>query len=164
MTGPTDVFTTQVSPALDQARSAIQDVGLRPHRVFLVIETWSGGNRRRDGTLESTAITEVLPTPKVVFPSAARIAASGGMLQVGSCTLRKISRVLYTEAQLLGKNADGSDLDQEFYFYYALKPLGSDLAAFYHPDSDVVLLSTSFALDLRPLSKTGILAGIEADP
>ena len=164
MSAPTDVFTTQVSPALDEARAAIQDVGLRPHRVFMVIETWSGPHRRREGALSSTAIVEVLPTPKVHFPSATTIALSGGMLQAGSCTLRKISRVLYTETQLLGKNADGSDLDWEFYFYYAIKPLGSDLAAFYHPSSDVVLQSTSFALDLRPLNKTGNLAGITDDP
>jgi hypothetical protein len=130
----------------------------------MVIETWSGTNRRREGTLDSTAIVEVLPTPKVHFPSASAIAFSGGMLQSGSCTLRKISRVLYTEAGLLGKNADGSDLDPQFYFYYALKPLGSDVAAFYHPSSDVILQSTSFALDLRPLSKTGTLAGITEDP
>ncbi len=164
MSAPTDVFSTQVSPALDEARTAIQEVGLRPHRVFIVIDTWSGTTRRREGSVLSTAITEVLPTPRVEFPSAARIAMSGGMLQAGSCTLRKISRVLFTEATLLGKNADGSAFPVEKDFYYALKPLGEALAAFYHPSSDTILTSTSYALDLRPLNKTGTLAGITADP
>ena len=161
---PTDVFTTQVSPALDQARAEIQAVGLRPNRTFRVYDTYAGTTRRRDGALLSQAIFEVLPTPKVVYPSATLIAMSGGMLQAGRCTLRKISRVLYTEAELLGKNADGSDLAPQIDFYYALKPLGSDIAEFYYPDSKVLLFSTSYALDLRALNRRGVLEGIEEDP
>jgi hypothetical protein len=164
MSSPTDIFTVQVAPALDEARAAIQGVGLRPHRVFMVIDQYTDSFYRKTDPLIDQTIAEVLPTPKVTFPTSAQIAHSGGMLQAGSCTLRKISRTLYTEAELLGKDAAGNALGKDLHFYYAIKPLGSDLAAFYYPDSDVVLLSTSYSLDLRPLNKKGVLAGITADP
>jgi hypothetical protein len=171
MSSPTDVFFSQVSPASDAARAAIQAVGLRPHRVFLVIDTWTvGTGRRREKPLISSAYTEILPTPKVVIASANMVVHSGGEILAGTVFLRKISRVNYTANELQGKDASGDDLSEELEFSIALKPLGSPEAEFYRPNTDIVLLSTAFEMTLRPQNQRRTLpigttsASITADP
>ena len=169
MSAPSDVFTTKVSPAQDVARQALADVGLRPNRVFLVVDTWSGTARRREGSIVSSAYTEILPTPKVTFASANMVAHSGGAILFGTVVLEKISRVDYNANQLGGKDASGNNLAKELEFLIAIKPLGNPEAELYYPESDVILLSTSFKMVLRPQNERRTLpigtepTGIAAD-
>lgn len=170
MSAPSDVFTTQVSPAMDTARGALADVGLRPNRVFLVMDTWSGSARRREGAITSTAYTELTPTPKVRIASANMVAHSGGEILFGTVFLEKISRVDYDMNQLQGKDENGDNLAEELEFSIAIKPLGNPEAEFYRPNSDVILLATSFSMVLRPQNERRTLpiaadsTGITADP
>lgn len=170
MSAPSDVFTTKVSPAQDVARGALADVGLRPNRVFLVMDTWSGDARRREGSVSSTVYTELTPTPKVRFASANMVAHSGGEILFGTVFLEKISRVTYTANQLQGKDSSGNNLAKDLEFSIAIKPLGTLEAELYRPSSLPVLLSTSFSMVLRPQNERRVLpigtttAEITADP
>ena len=91
---PQDVFTQEVSPALDEARQILAEVGLRPYRVFLCLDTYSGPYKVLP--LVSRVLTELLPPPEVEFGGASgdlsRRAAA--LLPEGQAVLRGISRAV----------------------------------------------------------------------
>jgi hypothetical protein len=158
---PTDLFTRTVAPVLDKTRAIVQDLGLRPYRVFLIEDRWSG-SRKGDGTYYRAILFEITPSPQVVVYSAARIAASGGALQAGTIALRGISRT-YTKEQLEGQSIYGDDPPKNRDFFYALQPLGQIHADFYQPSSTPRLLPTEWKISLRPTSRYEPLV-IEPDP
>jgi hypothetical protein len=145
---PDDLFTTEVAPVLDEARGIIEELGLRPYRVFLVIDRYTGPERKQ-GALEERKLTEIKPAPVVRFASTAKIAMSGGLLQEGSATLEEISRT-FTKEQLRGKTIAGDDLPKELDFWIAVIARGERHAERYQPASDPVLEPTSWSMSIRP--------------
>lgn len=127
---PTDVFTRQVQPAINRGRRAIADVGLRRYRVFFYTRQWPDAAQLGDPT--SSIVEEITPTPRVEFMSGAKIAASGGLLELGAVKLSKI-RGDFTEEQLRGKTELGDDLPDHWHFSYALIAKGARAAHLFLP-------------------------------
>jgi hypothetical protein len=147
---PTDLFT-RLTPVLDAARGVIQGLGLRPYRVYLLTERWTGPGPK-EGILEELVWDEVLPSPEVIHLSAARIASSGGQYQAGAVELRKISRERRRE-ELLGRTRFGHALARHLSFYVAAVPKGQLFAELYNPASDPVLEPLAWRLVLNPVNR-----------
>jgi len=149
---PEDLFTQEVAPALDEARREIAGVGLRPQRVFLVIDKYEGPGRK-EGALVERELTELDPQPAVRTLSAREVAGSGGLYQAGDVALSQISRVNYTNEQLRGKTLAGDDLPERWDFFVAIQDYGRIHAEFYNVQSRPVLLPTEWKMTLRPRNK-----------
>lgn len=148
---PTDIFSTEVSAALDDARQIVADVGLRPYRVFLVIDKYDG-TRRKEGNLVDREVTEILPPPEVRFFSTAKVAFSAGALQDGDAMLTQITRTL-TKEQLRGRNIAGGPFPKHWHFRIALRELGAIHAEFYQPSNAPQLNPTYWEMNIRPENK-----------
>jgi len=148
---PDDLFTNEVAPVLDEARGIIAGLGLRPYRVFLVIDHYAGP-RRKEGGLVRRELTELTPPPVVAFASTAKIAMSGGLLQEGSATLREISR-RYTKEQLRGRTMAGDDLPPTQNFWIAVIARGQTFSEGYISASEPVLEPTSWTMSIRPTNQ-----------
>jgi hypothetical protein len=86
---------------VDRLRQLNTRMGIRPMRVFLVWERWSG-SEGGEGTPTVIARMEILPTPKVEsLDSISLRMMAAGVLPAGSIHVSEIS-VNYTEDQLLG--------------------------------------------------------------
>jgi len=153
---PQDVFSQEVSSALDEGRREIAAVGLRPWRTFLVIDKYSG-TRHKEGDLVERELTELDPQPVVRSLSAAEIAASGGVMRSGDVAVSQISRVNYTIEQLRGRTIAGDDLPRSWDFFYAIQSYGQQHAEFYNLASTPVLGPTAWRLTLRPRNDRGPL-------
>ncbi len=94
--GGDDLFG-DLSGIVDEARQLVSDAGLRPYRIFSVLESWTGG-RPGVGELCRTE-TEWLPTPVLDFRSIRREYKAAGSVERGSVRLRKVSPNL-TEAEI----------------------------------------------------------------
>lgn len=88
-----------LSSVQDTVRGVLAEIGIRPYRVFLVTETWTGA-RIGEGTVSRT-IVEMKPAPQVRGSGSFAIEAAGQRL-AGALTLDKISRRAYTREQLKG--------------------------------------------------------------
>jgi hypothetical protein len=150
-----DVFRREVSPALDDGRRAIDAVGLRPWRVYLVIDKYSG-TRHKEGELVERELTQMDPNPEIRSLSATELAASGGVLRSGDVSVSQISRD-YTMEQLRGRTLAGDDLPGSWDFYYAIQYDEQIHAEFYNLASTPLLNSTAWRLTLRPRNKRGPL-------
>ncbi len=99
---------------VDDLRQLYTEFGLRPYRVFSVVEVWSGGESGRgDASIESEV--ELLPTPLVHDMKTIRgVSKAAGLDEVGGIKLTQISP-RYTEddvrtifhTQPLPKDRDG---------------------------------------------------------
>jgi hypothetical protein len=152
---PEDLFTQEVAPVLDEARTIIAELGLRPHRVFLVIDKYEGP-RHKQGDLVERELTELAPAPVVAPFSAAQVATSGGAVQMGDVALRQISRS-YTSEQLRGRTLAGDELPGNWDFFIAIQPYGQIHAEFYNVASRPTLLPTAWEMIVRPRNKRGPL-------
>lgn len=85
----------------DRLRQFATKFGIRPRRVFLVWERWSGVEAG-EGVARVIGELELLPTPKVESAQSVNFTQGpGGMMPEGTLRLTGIS-VLYTEDQLRG--------------------------------------------------------------
>lgn len=92
-------------PVVDSIRQLYTTFGLRPYRVFLVHEAWSGA-RIGEGTPLEISRREVLPTPKVLDMGGTSLTLrSVGLTEEGGITIEEVS-AKYTEDDLLGKTPD----------------------------------------------------------
>jgi hypothetical protein len=89
----------------DDLRQLFTDFGLRPYRVFSVLQRWSGG-RVGAGTLAVVRELELLPTPLVDLGPVKRKHTEGGGTEDGQFTLRQLSPRL-TEDQVQSLVAPG---------------------------------------------------------
>lgn len=88
-----------LEPIVDDARSIVDDFGLRPFVVTVRSITWSGG-RPGSGTATNTDIV-IDPAPKVAEVPLRLRTVEGGRFEDGDRVVTKISRS-YTESQLTG--------------------------------------------------------------
>ena len=85
----------------DDLRQLYTDFGLRPYRVFSVLQHWSGG-RVGAGTVAVVREIEFLPTPLVDVLPVKRRVTEGGFTEDGDTWLRQISpRLTEDEVQNL---------------------------------------------------------------
>lgn len=153
---PSDIFTTQVAPALDVARQEIANVGLRPYRSFFLTEKWEGPAKHQ-GDLIEAEWEEILPPPVRVEVPQGAIAENVGLLQVGAIELQRISRV-YTREQLMGRGVNGDDLPENWLFSYVLAPLGQIHGWTYVPSaSEPMLRPTEWRVRLNPTNSRRVL-------
>ncbi len=152
---PQDLFTQEVAPVLDEARGIIAELGLRPHRVFLVIDKYEGPGHKQ-GNLVERELTELTPAPVVAAFSAAQVATSGGAIQMGDVALREISRT-YTSEQLRGRTLAGDDLPRHWDFFIAIQGYGEIHAKFYNVAGEPILEPTAWRMIARPRNKRGPL-------
>lgn len=153
---PTDPFSNEVSEALDEARGVLAEVGLRPYRVFIVTDKWTGPGHR-EGVLEDRELEELTPTPKRRPVSLAIAALLGGASQEGDLILEKISRVKYTEKKLRLRTEDGDEFPRHWDTYYAIQPIGQAHAEFYNVASLPNLSPTSWSVRLTARNDRGPL-------
>ena len=91
-------LAADLGEVVDEARQTLTDLGMRPYRVFSVVERWSGGAIGR-GQPKVIQSTELVPPPFVDFMPLARRYGSAGSVERGDIILRKISP-RYTEDEL----------------------------------------------------------------
>lgn len=83
----------------DDLRQLYTDLGLRPYRVFSVLQQWSG-RRIGAGVVQVVREVELLPTPLVDLTPVRRKQNEGGFTEDGLVTLRELSPRL-TEEQVV---------------------------------------------------------------
>jgi len=145
---PTDLFTS-LTPTMDNARGVVARLGLRMHRVYLVVEKFE--DKRGKGEAE-VSFTEILPPPRVDIFSAARIAYSAGAYLPGTISISKISRTFRRE-QLLGLTESGDARDAREKFTIGLVARGQTLMLLYKPASDPVLEALAWKMTLSPVNR-----------
>ncbi len=113
----------ELSEVVDDARQIVADLGLRPYRIFSVLESWSGGSRGR-GVVTVVKELEFTPPPVVNYSPLRRNLGSAGVVERGDVLLEKISprfteeeirsffpsnlvrgQVVYIEARWDGRNS-----------------------------------------------------------
>jgi len=103
----------ELSEVVDDAQQLVADLGLRPYRVFSVVEQWSGGTRGR-GTLAIVRELEITPPPVLSMRSLRRDMKSAGVVERGELTLERISP-RYTEEEI--RSLFPTNLDAGQYAY-----------------------------------------------
>ena len=88
-----------LQPCVDDARSIIGELGLRPHVVVVRTRTWDGG-RPGSGTATDVDVT-ITPAPRVRGVSPRLVHAAPGKYEDGDRVVDKISRT-YAKAALAG--------------------------------------------------------------
>ena len=107
-----------LSQVVDDAQQIVADLGLRPYRVFSVVEQWSGGARGR-GRVSIVRELEFAPPPVLSMRSLRRDMKSAGVVERGELTLERISP-RYTEEEIRSffpTNLDGGQyayIEQRF--------------------------------------------------
>jgi len=97
---PGSSLTEQLGKVADDLRQLYTDLGLRPYRLFSVVEGWSGGEEGR-GTLTTLSEREFLPTPNLNLKPLRIRLPEGGYSDNGFHTITEISPRL-TEDQIRG--------------------------------------------------------------
>jgi hypothetical protein len=144
------LFAQDMIEVADEIRQLNTDFGLRPYRVFLVHQQWTGPARGMGEPREISRV-ELLPTPEVADMTATgRSLHAIGLVEDGSLKLSEIS-ARYTEDELLGRTPDVRDpllprtgkKNVEFYYEVVHQRRRDDPAARrrYVPDA---------AADLKP--------------
>lgn len=85
-----------LSSVVDDARQIVADLGLRPYRVFSVVEEWTGGTRGR-GEPMIIFTREFTPPPVIRYTQLRREMESAGVVERGELTMEKISPSLTEE-------------------------------------------------------------------
>jgi hypothetical protein len=102
----------RLAPRVDRLRQFATRFGLRSYKVYLVWTRWAG-EERGTGVESEVARMEILPTPVVTnLDTVAYRFFSGGVLPVGSISVKKIS-ALYTSDQLRGLAVPGACFVEE---------------------------------------------------
>ena len=97
-----------LAPIVDVVRQIPVQMGLRPHRVFLVHAAWSGG-RAGAGHLDVTSRVEVLPVPRVrQLGAVAEVLRATGVTEEGDVQVDRIS-ARFAEDDLRGITPDMRD-------------------------------------------------------
>lgn len=102
-----------LSKVVDDAQQLVADLGLRPYRVFSIIEQWSGGARGR-GKVKIISELEFTPPPVLSLRSLRRDMKNAGIVERGELTLERLSP-RYTEEQI--RSFFPTDLDAGQYVY-----------------------------------------------
>lgn len=89
----------ELIPVVDEARSLVAELGLRPRSVARILRTWSGGAVGK-GLISAETGTVLEPTPKVRDVSE-RQSGPGGLYQVGDLLISQVS-ASYPETWLWG--------------------------------------------------------------
>lgn len=93
----------RLGPRVDRVRQIATNLGVRPYRVFLTWERWTG-RERGEGKELLVRRTEILPTPKVEdLASVTFTPFAIGMIPVGSLRVSRISVAAFTQDLLTGK-------------------------------------------------------------
>lgn len=147
-------FADLIKPKLSQIRSIPGQLGLRPHRVFLVTSVWStsSGDTSTPGVgSKSTSETELLEggrSPKVRQLNDERLALSNmpaGTLEIGPITPGDATTPnRLTAAQILGKDL----LDKDRMYVRVTGPLGDAIYRVAKTNMDKAL---HFTLTISPL-------------
>lgn len=107
-------------PLGDRLRDLLTKFGLRTNRTSLVFIQWSGGQR---GVGTPTVISEelILPSPKINDLSILSADVQDlGINEQGQIEVSEISG-RYTEEQLMGRSADGSDTPEDTEFFWEIE-------------------------------------------
>jgi hypothetical protein len=91
-------LAADLGDVVDEARQTLTDLGMRPYRVFSVVERWSSGVVGR-GTAKVISEVELVPPPFVDFNPLKRKYGGAGSVERGEILLRKVSP-RYTEDEL----------------------------------------------------------------
>ena len=134
--------------ALDEAREVIDEIGLRPYRVYFVAELWSG-HKAGEGHVLSRTFTRVLPTPKMRFGGSREAMESVGKRLEGDAVIWKISRLRYTREQLKGLEVNGGRRPGNSRFMIALAPREQRLCQLYERRTGAGLVR----VDARPTAR-----------
>ncbi len=86
----------ELAEVVDDARQLVADLGLRPYRIFSIIEQWSGGARGR-GTVKIISELEFTPPPVLSLRSLRRDMKNAGVVERGELVLERISSRLTEE-------------------------------------------------------------------
>lgn len=79
-----------LSDVVDDARQIVADLGLRPYRIFSIVEQWSGGSRGR-GKVSIISELEFTPPPVLNYRPLRRDLGNAGVVERGDVTLERIS-------------------------------------------------------------------------
>lgn len=117
----------RIGPKVDQVRQRAVQLGLRPYRVSLCWESYTG-EERGEGYARELRRIEILPTPKVVSLDAVAMQQySAGILPLGSIRLEKVSTT-FTQDQLTGRKFSNvekeDDVPPNVAFFYELQEDG----------------------------------------
>lgn len=105
---PNESFVSRIGVTVDRVRQLYTRFGLRPYRVFLVHQRWSGGRRGRGDPVEISR-RELLPTPRIRDMSATNeVLRHVGLQEEGGVTVDQVS-AKYTEDDLMGRTPDLDD-------------------------------------------------------
>lgn len=120
-------FANRFGRTADNLRQLATKFGIRPYRVFLVWQKWTGVERF-EGDPVTLLELEILPTPEVQsLDSVAVNPLTAGMLQMGMVRVKEVSTSL-TYEQLKGLAIPGQPLldhiPQPFSFFYELREDG----------------------------------------
>lgn len=74
---------------VDESRQLVADMGMRPYRIFSVLEVWDGGEPGR-GAMTREEV-EWTPTPKLDISSLNREFRAAGSVERGTVRLRGVS-------------------------------------------------------------------------
>lgn len=88
----------ELSDVVDEAQQLVADLGLRPYRIYSIIEEWSGGARGR-GEVRILSVKEFTPPPVLNYSPIRRDMKSAGVVERGEVRLEKISP-RYTEEEI----------------------------------------------------------------
>lgn len=109
----------------DRVRDIDVRLGFRPYNVRLIYTVWTGGAK---GFGEESVLSEtlILPTPLVLDLGAIEeVVTPVGREAEGGLLVTEISGC-YTEDQLLGVQADGTEIPENQNFYYEVEFLHVD--------------------------------------
>lgn len=98
---------------VDEAQQLVADLGLRPYRIFSVVEQWTGGARGR-GDVQIIREQEFTPPPVLRRKGLRRDMKSAGVVERGLLTLTRIS-ARYTEEEI--RSFFPTDLERGQYAY-----------------------------------------------
>lgn len=111
-----------LSSVVDEAQQLVADLGLRPYRVFSIVEQWSGGKRGR-GTVSIVSEREFTPPPVINYRPLRRQLGSAGVVERGEVTLERIS-TRYTEEEI--RSLVPTNLERGQYAYIEARYDGRD--------------------------------------
>jgi hypothetical protein len=100
-------FAQRFAKSADRLRQLNTNFGMRPYRVFLVWQVWSG-SEVGEGDVTTVAECELLPTPLLSTMDAVALdPRSAGILPIGMLRITEVSIDRYTRDRLWGLDIPG---------------------------------------------------------